>query len=224
MSGRPWHKREPELFQKLREEMVALFPALVLAEENDRIFFRGPYQIVDQGEPVDLPYQLEIELPPTYKEDLPLVREVGGRIPRKRDRHHVNEGDGTLCVCLPDKYLAEGGSPWLPIFLEGPVRSFLIGSGIVARGGKWPWGEWRHGTEGMLDFYRELTGASAPKALVSYLRMLASPQVKGHYECPCGSGARLRNCHRTQVLALRAKVPTHVAKKALAQLAAEVAK
>jgi hypothetical protein len=34
-------------------------------------------------------------------------------------------------------------------------------------------------------------------------RQDASPVVRGHWPCPCGSGAVLRRCHRATVLNLR---------------------
>ncbi len=216
MQGESWHKRNPALLAKLSTEMSLRFPGLSLSEHPRRILFRGPFDVVDEGKTLDS-YDLEVELPSDYPNSLPIVCEVGGRIPRERDRH-VN-GDGTLCVCMPEAYLAEGGTPWLPDYLQGPVRSFLIGNGIVERGGQWPWGEWEHGTEGMLAFYQELIGSSDRKTLVRYLALLARERVKGHHECPCGSGARLRNCHSTQVKILREKVPPRLAEKALAAIA-----
>lgn len=197
--------------------MGGRFPALRPSEESGRIFFRGPFDVTDEGAVLDT-YALEVELPPNYQEALPLVREVGGRIPRVSARH-VNKGDGTLCVCIPAAYLVGGGSPWLPDYLAGPVRSYLIGNSIVERGGQWPWGEWRHGVEGLLDFLGPLLGTTDRATLMRYLDLLAKPRLKGHWECPCGSGMRLRDCHMKPLLVLGARLPRKSAESTLEQLA-----
>src|SRR4051794_31021288 len=52
----------------------------------------------EKGE-VEDGFDLEIEIPPRFPEDVPIVTETGGRIPREAD-HHVNK-DGKLCLGSP---------------------------------------------------------------------------------------------------------------------------
>jgi hypothetical protein len=44
-------------------------------------------------------------------------------------------------------------------------------------------------------------------SIVEFMRLLARKnRPKGHEICPCGSGERLRNCHRELLYSIREKV------------------
>ena len=71
-------------------------------------------------------YRVRIELPLDYPNDLPLVFETAGRVPRKADRH-VCEDTGAACLLVPDN------RPWVfPVgasfrqFLDVPVHDFFL--------------------------------------------------------------------------------------------------
>ena len=59
------------------------------------------------------------------------------------------------------------------------------------------------------------------KDLIYHLRLLSKDWPKGHWLCPCGSGKRLRHCHRDDLMALHEKVPPQIAKRMLRRLKAE---
>lgn len=167
-------------------------------------------------------YQVSIELPPDYPESLPIVREVGGRIPWKPE-FHVN-ADGVACVLLPDdrwRCFPEG-APFAQ-FLDGPVRDFFLGQSLVALGEDWPFGQWRHGAEGVYEYYRWLLQTDDADTVLRHLRVLAKLGLKGHWECPCGSGEKIRRCCRARIADLRGKIPPGVARKAVETLGARTA-
>jgi hypothetical protein len=62
---------------------------------------------------------------------------------------------------------------------------------------------------GILEFYEGYLGAKDPIALLEFMRALIKEKVRGHWKCPCSSGAIIRNCHKGAVNALRG-VPKEV--------------
>ena len=219
---RPWHRADPGLLEKMKAEVQGAYPNLHFYPTPDQVIVRGTFPIVHEGEVLDR-YLVEIELPHDYPDAMPVVREVGGRVPRTVD-YHVNS-TGEACLFLPDERWSvyPPGTSFLA-FLEGPVRNFFLGQSIFRLTGKWPFGERRHGPDGIRDYYTELLGTDDIKVILGYLECLARPVPKGHWECPCRSGKRLRDCHRAQFEDLRSKVAPSVAKRSLEFLRAASAR
>lgn len=106
----------------------------------------------------------------------------------------------------------------LSIFIDGPDHNYLLGQALVERGEPWPFGEWAHGLQGRLDYYKDLLGTDHLEAICSYLAYLGSERIRGHWDCPCRSGKRLRNCHFTMISALRERMPRHEATRSQRRL------
>ena len=178
-----------------------------LDDSGDRVVFRGRFEIRDGGELMEA-FAVDIVLAADSPNALPAVWEIGGRIPRVADPHHVNTADGSLCVVLPEAFWyghPEGMS--LAEYLEGPLRCHLSGQAMVLRGKQWPAGEWGHGYAGMRQFYQDLFGTRDETQLRGFLDLVSCNRVKGHWLCPCGSGEKLRHCHSEQVYRVRDRIP-----------------
>jgi len=203
------HKIDPNLLDHLRAELRSTYPDLHLYQDNGHILIRGSFPVAHEGAILDR-YSIEIERPESYPESIPIVREIGGLIPRTAD-YHMN-AQGEACLFLPDecwRFFPPGTS--LVPFLDGPVRNFFLGQSLVRRGQPWPFGQWGHGPQGIYEFYTELLGTNDLVTIRRYLEYLTKENVKGHWSCPCGSGQRLRNCHLNEVRDLRAKIPRSAA-------------
>lgn len=214
----PWHRKSPLLAEGIRADLRARYPHLHLFLEADgSSAVRGTFPVRSpDGRTLDR-YQVSIEIPADYPRSLPVVREGGGRIPWKAD-FHVNP-DGVACVLLPDdrwRCFPEG-APFVQ-FLDGPVHDFFLGQSLVALGERWPFGQWSHGAAGVREYYEWLLQTNDAKTIIRYLRVLAIPNPKGHLECPCGSGEKLRRCCRAKIDDLATKIPPVVARKALVTL------
>lgn len=172
-----------------------------LHDEGARVLFRGKFEIHHEGEAIEA-FSVEVELSPESPMSLPVVREIDGRIPRLKDKHHVND-DGTLCVLLPDYFLyhqPEGIT--LADFLRRPLRDHLAGQAAVLRGKQWPEDEWAHGPEGVIQFYQDVLGIRDPEILLRLLLSEASRRSKRQMKCQCGSGRKRRHCHGEALRAL----------------------
>jgi hypothetical protein len=102
-------------------------------------------------------------------------------------------------------------------YLTGPVHNYFLGQAAVERGEPWPFGEWAHGADGIVELYGRLLGTSDPSRVGDLLDAVLRPSVKA-LRCPCGSGRRLRRCHHELVRSLKKRIPTSVVKAAIAQL------
>lgn len=212
-----WHRENPELYETEKAEVEAHFPDLRLVVEGDVVYVRGSFAIMFEGQVLDR-YSVELKLPPDHPKSLPVIREVGGRIPYREDLH-MNSADGTACVLLPDERwrLWPPGAPLLS-FLTGALHSFFLAQSLVEAGEPWPFGQWAHGAKGVFQYYRELLKTADLSVIITYLEYLTAKKVKGHWPCPCKSSKRLRNCHFGVVTGLKAKISRKDALKSLEAL------
>jgi hypothetical protein len=146
---------------------------------------------------------------------LPRIEECGGRIPRHIDRHVF--GNGAICTEVPELTLLRGRYS-LVSYLDGPVRNYFLGQILVEQGQKWPFGEWDHGKPGLLQAYGEVLGVTDEEQIRRFLDCLGHKKVKGHWNCPCGTGKRIRDCHVDVIRRLQESVPPAIARQALARL------
>jgi hypothetical protein len=216
--SKAWHQRNPRLVEQIRADLRAHYPNLHLFIEADgSASVRGTFPLLSpEGRILDR-YQVTIEFLYDYPKNLPIVREVGGRIPWKKEFHM--DSDGKACVLLPDerwRHFPEG-APFRE-FLNGPVRNFFLGQSLVALGEDWPFGEWGHGRNGVYEYYQELLQTDDRRTLVRFLYVLGKLNLKRHWDCPCGRGRKIARCCQTKIVDLRRKIPPAVARKALEQL------
>ena len=215
---RVWHRRDPALFENEKAEVETHYPQLHVAVAGDLVFVRGSFPVNAEGIILDR-YSVEIHLATDHPRSLPVVCEVGGRIPRTLERH-INS-DGAACILLPD----ERWRVWPPgstllAFLQGPVHNFFLAQSLVEQGDSWPFGQWSHGANGIREYYEELLNTADSEVIWRFLRCLAAEQIKGHWDCPCGSRQRLRNCHMSTLMDLRGKIAHEDAMRSLRYLIA----
>jgi hypothetical protein len=214
-----WQRDDVALYRKEKAEVEAYFPELGFVVENDLVYVRGSFAVLFEGQVLDR-YSVELQLPRNHPTRLPVVRETGGRIPRHMDRHII-AADGTACVLLPDeRWRLWPVSSSLLKYLTGPLHSFFLAQTMVEEGQSWPFGQWAHGAKGIFQFYQELLKTSNLRAITNYLEYLAAKKVKGHWDCPCRSGKKLRDCHFEQIKDLREKISRKDAEKSLTTLKA----
>lgn len=214
----PWFARDPGALQALRATLKQRFPTLHVIAENGVMSVRGSFGVTHAGAELDW-YQINVVLPHDYPSSPPRIFEVGGRIPRVSDRH-VNP-DETLCLGVNEEIWMQCESLEIGDFLEGPVRSYLIGNSLVEQGQPWPHGERSHGAAGVQEFYAETTGISDARKIVALLQILQRDKVKGHWPCPCGSGNIIRKCHADIMYRLHQRIPRAVIEHSIAVFAAE---
>jgi hypothetical protein len=187
------------------EEVLARYPLLRAERDGSNIRILGTFTISDCGEEIDR-FHIEMVLTEDYPKSLPKVWEVAGRIPRTADRH-VYPRTGQACTMLPEQRweLWPSGSTLL-MYVEGPMRNYFIGQAHVENGLPWPWGEWPHDFEGVLEYYKGLLKTQTFAQASSLLHAAGLPHLQGYNDCPCGSKKRTWHCHGDVLKNLRARM------------------
>lgn len=214
---RSWYEKHPELLRAMEAEVPKQYPDLRVVNECGAVSIRGSFPVMDGRDVLDR-FQIEISLPPDFPDSTPVLREIGGKIPWHEDRH-VNQSNGEACPIVPEEWLVRPEHDSILAFLEGPVRNFFLGQILVEAGQPWPFGERAHGVPGLFEAYGEMVGTTDRDAIWRYLDCLSRETLKGHWDCPCGSGKRLRNCHWDQFQSLHEKISPLTARSALKRIA-----
>jgi len=157
---------------------------------------RLPFNIAANGaNPIASSYELLIEVPKDFPNGLPKVFETDNEIPREPS-YHVN-ADGSICLATPLRMLRFlKREPSLDRFVEQFVLPYLYGVALKTRhGGEMPFGELPHGSDGLLEDYKNLFGVKDDQSVVRYLECLTLNKRRANrLWCPCGCGRRLGQC------------------------------
>lgn len=205
--------KQQALLVDIETQLRDNYPSLCLTNVGRYPVIRGSFPVRLDRKVLDR-FLIEFILLRHFPKNVPLVREMGGRIPKIADRH-VYEGDA-LCLFLPEeraKYWPEGSS--FLDFLTGPVNDFFLSQLYFERHGKWSFGERRHGALGIIDYYAEELGTNNLQVIARCLEYLSAPQPKGHWLCFCGSGKKLRHCHFGKISELHQKIQPAIAANSL---------
>ncbi len=200
MSRKPWYIANPEFYQSLQKEVQQAYPHLQFLVRGGTVFLSGTFLLKD-GEKIVDHFQIEIEFPFNYPKRLPVVYETAGRIPRIPDRHTYPSGEACLYLPMQLAEIFPEGSNLLD-FLNSPVRSFFVSQSHFELTGKWPFGEWPHGVDAIIEYYAPILGTQDRNVISRYIEMITKKEIKGHWSCPCGSGKLLRHCHYEMVAKL----------------------
>lgn len=182
------------------------FPDLSLRpSDRGRVVIAGTIGLEVRHEARDLclrdEYFVEMEIAEGFPDQLPLVREIGGRIPK--DFHKLT--NDRLCLATPLRLqVINARTRSLVSFVEMFVLPYLAGYTIFEKTREMPFGELAHGIPGLYDDYRSLLGVATDEECSRVLGCLSHRKREANKEpCFCGSGVRLGRCHNRKVNALR---------------------
>lgn len=139
-------------------------------------------------------YDLKVIFPADYPNSIPKVFETAGKINRKPE-YHTN-ADGSLCLGSDLNVLSVlKASADISYFFRSLVEPFLYSSSFRKKHGKFPYGELKHGEQGLIQDYEVMFRVSGKDAVLNVLRVLGKrKRVANKIQCPCGCGHRLGKC------------------------------
>lgn len=138
-------------------------------------------------------FEIELLVPKRYPDRLPRVREMGAKI--ASDYAHVY-ADGGLCLAVPvEERRVFARHPSLLGFVNELVIPYLYGYCHWRRYGEHPFGEQKHGGEGIVQYYVETLDLKDDLSALATVAFLFDHGYRGHHACPCGSGKIVRKCH-----------------------------
>lgn len=185
-------------------ELTGVHKGLSHAVERDaHIVLSGELDFeasADGLETISESFDIELSVPHAFPDCSPQAREIGGRI--GTDYDHRNP-DGTLCLAVPIEqrrlFLEQ---PTLLGFVNLLLVPYLYGYSFWRKNGYHPFGEAPHRAEGILDHYVDTLGLQEPVVALAAVSFLFEHGYRGHHDCPCGSGRRVRVCHGPALRAL----------------------
>lgn len=187
-------EKRKEILSQISELQNNYAGLSLIADDAEALLVRGKLTFSAQydGVSIEDEYEVEITIPQDYPDILPAVKETGGKVP---EEFHLNP-DGTLCLGVPLEVKRKfRQNPCLLGFVEELLIPFLYSNSYKEKYGEMPFGELSHGTEGILEYYKEAFDVDDDYAVLGFLRILAENGYRGHMNCPCGSNTKLRDCH-----------------------------
>ena len=157
-----------------------------------RFDFRAEHSLCPIVEDV---FELEILIPSKFPKDLPLVKEIGGRIPRNSD-FHINYDD-TICLGSPLSlaiYLSNKSS--LVDFAFEVIIPYLYAVTLKLKYDRdFIFGELAHGAKGLYQDYSGIFGLiDNSQILQAFECLIVKKRLANKKQCPCGCGNRLGRC------------------------------
>ena len=153
-----------------------------------------PFEAEPDGlAPITDSFEIEVLIPDAYPDILPRVTETGGKM--EPNYEHVFT-DGTLCLAIPiEMREIFDQQPSLLGFVNRLVIPYFYGYCHWREYGQHPFGEQKHGGEGIVQYYVESLNLTNEVTALAFLCLLYEHGYRGHHNCPCGSARRLRKCH-----------------------------
>lgn len=144
-------------------------------------------------------FWIEIHIPNSYPETLPRVFETEGKIDAAYEHKFRDE---SLCLAVPaEQSLVFHREPSLLGFVTNLVIPYLYGYLYSRKYGKHPFGERSH-AGGVVEYFAEVFQLSNDLDALVVVDYLQKYGFNARKSCPCGSGRRVRHCHKKLLLKL----------------------
>lgn len=172
-------------------------------EKKDEIVLFGqlPFEAAPDGfAQITDSFEIEMLIHNAYPDILPRVRETGGKIDSRYEHVFSN---GVLCLAVPvEMRRIFHQQPSLLGFVNRLVVPYFYGYCYWKEHGEHPFGEQKHGGEGIIQYYMERLDLGDEVTALAFVCSLYEHGYRGHHDCPCGSGRRIRKCHGPTLMEL----------------------
>ncbi|MBQ8280461.1 MAG: hypothetical protein IJZ23_11510 [Roseburia sp.] len=140
-------------------------------------------------------FTIEIVISDNFPLELPCVRELSDAI--TPEYPHINT-DGQLCLASElELKMFFSQCTDMSLFVEKYIIPYLYTYCYYKEYGVYPYGERSHGVQGNLEYLKDLFELDDWGQVFDVMVFVAESSYRGHLECPCGSGKKIRNCHGT---------------------------
>ena len=180
-------------------ELIKKYDHLTLDRPHGTLAVQGLLEFEASHEEIQVQdsFHIKLVIPRDYNKTPPKAYETGGRIPK--DFHTYS--DGSLCLAPPIEIRRKfSESPTLLEFVESLLIPYLFSFSYWKDHGHMPYGDLPHGSEGIMQYYFETFKVSSEFIVLKFLKILAIENYRGHHECPCGGGLKIRQCHGESLL------------------------
>ena len=183
-------------------EGVKYYPKLKIYKTEGIV--KGGFDIINPNTKKVLEtYELQISFPSDYPQSkLPIVKELGKKVPRTKDRHISKNGIFCLTTPLKEFLICRNGISFKK-FLDEILLPFLATQLALSSGwlNEFPQGEYGHDHVGIYETYTEYFDTENIETIISGIKMAMARNQRNRL-CYCGSGKKLKKCHIRQITLL----------------------
>lgn len=161
---------------------------------NDIWVITGFFDVIDADGYCWDTYGIKIVIPPDFPLKLPTLVETTGKIKHDISWHNVQ---GVCCLSTEAIMYKTLGTPisllkWLDRF----VHDFLANHVIKVKENNYAQGEFSHGTDGVIEGYKEIFGTSDVNQVVKKMNEITCKlRIRRNLKCFCGSGKKFKHCY-----------------------------
>lgn len=178
------------LIKEQINEVLDFYDGLVFNSINNT--FEGELFLPD-GDTYDVLININ-----SYPNTFPKVHEIGGRIPKKMDRHIYPES-GSCCFTTVAKsqILLKTVVKSLLDFVDEIIIPYLENNSYYELNNRYYTEEYSHGKLGIIESYKDILQIDDTiKVAKILLKVAKSKKLVIHQNCYCESGRKLRKCYR----------------------------
>lgn len=151
--------------------------------------------------PITDSYSVKIFISRDFPNEVPIVIETNN----KTKGFHTNY-DKTLCLGYTEELkIRLYHNPSVIFFINDILVPFLYKCSYVKKYEIVPGGELPHYTEGVKVYFKETLGEENVDLIYKFFKLSKNNFIKGHRFCPCGSGKKIRNCHKELMIKFNEK-------------------
>ena len=187
----------PELIETQIRALLEVYPDLQKMEHTDSVIkFQGSIFInrIHNEYTLQKSYDLQIVLP-INNDNLPYVVDINDNI---SPTYHHKYTDGTLCLSTnTDFHLKFLDGFNILVWMRDFVEPFYFSYEYYQRYDIFPFNERSHGYIGVIETYQDIFHTDNGSQTLNVMHAIATAKAyRGHHLCLCGSGLKVRNCHR----------------------------
>lgn len=140
-------------------------------------------------------FEIYFEITKNYPFIFPVVFETSKKIPNEIDRH-INT-DGSCCLTVLQKSIIEARKGIsMSKFIKNYIIPYLANQLYFEQNERWANGEYLHGKDGIIQFYKEETQLNSIGDIIHLLKNISTIKKLGRNDiCFCGSKKKLKDCH-----------------------------
>lgn len=152
-------------------------------------------------------FSVQLIFPPNYPYGFPEMIETGGKIPQKEWRH-INV-DGTCCTAVkPIQSIESKRGIRIKRFIEFFAIPFLANQIYFNEYGEYPGGDYEHGSDGVVQYYKELFQTDDKNIILNGFKSISNIKSSTrNLPCYCNSGKKMKYCHLKALKTLKSIQP-----------------
>lgn len=172
----------------------------------------GELDICDTKDKFLSTYEIEIKIPNKYPYGVPVLIEIGNKIPRDDDRHI--DDFGTCCVDLDHELEFRSRKKFFLVdFIKEKVYPYLSNQIHFDKEKEFANGEWGHGFKGVKQFYTSKLKINDNQLTVDILNAILDNKIPGrNADCFCGESKFKKCIHYGSVMYLMSVTKLQLAK------------